>query len=209
MVEISQPIILFLCWCMQLLSSLCLSMLLVSITHRLKSRKMISGLIMLQDCGIVHIGISSGYIVWQIEMCHRAHTLEGMASQWVLFHVVTNVFFIFILVLLCMPVQMTAQKISDKIKDRRTWSPQNRPKLQQCLLSRWFEDSHTVAHIIHSSLTCESMWLTTSNYLKIPSKFSCLLAGVHVLAIGMWEGKTSLIPSIFYCWALSMNPSPN
>jgi hypothetical protein len=49
-------------------------------------------------------------------MFHGAHTLEGMASQWVLFHVVTNVFFIFILVLLCMPVQMTAQKISDKIK---------------------------------------------------------------------------------------------
>lgn len=34
------------------------------------------------------------------------------------------------------------------------------------------------------------MWLTTSNYLKIPSKFSWLLAGVvHVLAIGMWEVK--------------------
>jgi hypothetical protein len=38
-------------------------MLFVSITRRLKSRKMISGLIMLQDCGIVDIGISSGYIV--------------------------------------------------------------------------------------------------------------------------------------------------
>lgn len=49
-------------------------------------------------------------------MCHGARTLEGMASQWVLFHVVTNIFFIFILVLLCMPVQMTAQKISDKLK---------------------------------------------------------------------------------------------
>jgi hypothetical protein len=151
---------------------------------------MISGLIMLQDCGIVHIGISFGYIVWQIEMCHGARTLEDMASQWVLFHLVTNIFFIFILVLLCMPVQMTAQKISDKIKDCRTWSAQNRPKVQLCLLSHWFEDSHKVAHNTHSSLTCESIWLTTSNYLKIPSKFSCLLAGVvNVLAIGIWEVK--------------------
>lgn len=91
-------------------------MLLLSTTCRLKSRKMISGLIMLQDCGFVHIGISSGYSVWQIEIFHGASTLEGMASEWVLFHVVTNIFFIFILVLLCMPVQMTAQKISDKIK---------------------------------------------------------------------------------------------
>jgi hypothetical protein len=53
-------------------------------------------------------------------MCHGARVLEGMESQWVLFHVVTNIFFIFIRVLLSMPVQMTAQKISDKIKDCRT-----------------------------------------------------------------------------------------
>jgi len=45
---------------------------------------------------------------------------HGMASQWVLFHAVATIFFIFILLLLCMPVQMTAQKISDKIKDCRT-----------------------------------------------------------------------------------------